>query len=129
MATGTKNKAVKVPHGTPIPEGMDLDTSDYENEVMPYDSDVTQHPKYHENAYEGAAEPLQDRINRLKDITGTDPAKVEFRRRVDTRSGLVTALLYFPDGDRFGGQGRSTEAAVQALEDKLYAVFGKEVAK
>lgn len=127
MATKT-SKAVKVPHGQPIPEGMDLDTSGYENEVMPYDADVTQHPEYHENQYTGSQkEQLQDRIDRLKVIQGHEPDKVEFRRRVDTRSGLVTALLYFPDGDRFGGQGKTTEEAIDALETKLNKVFPAEV--
>src|SRR3954470_9742896 len=100
MATKA-SKAVKVPHGQPIPEGMDLDTSDYVNEVGPYDDDLTIHPEYHESQYGGEREPLQARIDRLKGIQGSDPEKVEFRRRVDTRSGLVTALMYFPDGDRF----------------------------
>lgn len=132
MATKETSKAVKVPHGQPIPEGMDLDTSEYVNEVMDYDGDPTAHPEYHENQYVGSqVEPLMDRIERLKSIQGSDPSKVEFRRRVDTRSGLVTALLYFPDGDRFGGQGKTTEEAVEKLEAKLTAVFGsaEEVAK
>lgn len=129
MATKA-SKAVKVPHGQPIPEGMDLDTSDYVNEVGPYDHDLTLHPEYHESQYGGEREQLQDRIDRLKGVQGSDPTKVEFRRRVDTRSGLVTALMYFPDGDRFGGQGKTTEEAVTALEDKLNKVFpAEEVAK
>lgn len=134
MATGTKNKAVKVPHGTPIPEGMDLDTSEYVNEVGPYDDDITKHPQFHENMYAGSAkEPLAERIDRLKQIQGhegEDLAKVEFQRLVNTRTGAVTATLAFPSGDRFGAQGRTTEEAVGQLEDKLMKLFPtEEVAK
>jgi hypothetical protein len=121
MATKEKSKAVKVPHGSPIPEGMDLDTSDYVNEVGPYDDDPMSHPKYHENAYAGSqVKQLSELLDELKAAFSETPEKVEFRRKVDTKSGLVTALLYFPDGDRFGAQGSTTEEAVTALETKLH---------
>lgn len=120
MATASKQKAVKVPHGTPIPEGMDLDTSEYVNEVGPYDHDLTTHPKFHENKYVGSQEPpLAEQIEALKAVFAEDPEKISFERRVDTRSGLVTVTLDFPDGDRFGGQGATTTEAVKALTEKL----------
>lgn len=120
MATASKQKAVKVPHGTPIPEGMDLDTSDYVNEVGPYDHDLTTHPQHHENKYLGNQEtPLSDQIETLKALFAEEPDKIRFERRVDTRSGLVTVTLDFPDGDRFGGQGATTVDAIAALTTKL----------
>jgi hypothetical protein len=120
MATKEKGKAVKVPHGTPIPEGQDLDTSDYVNEVGPYDDDITKHPQYHENAYVGSQEPqLAERVEQLKAEFSEAPEDIHFERRVNTRSGLVTVTLEFPDGDKFGGQGPTTAEAITALETKL----------
>ena len=135
MATKEKGKAVKVPHGSPIPEGMDLDTSDYVNEVGPYDDDITKHPQHHEDKL--AKTQLLDIVEGLKVVRGDDPTKVLFERKPNTKAGNVQVSLTFPDdpgaenhlpGDRFSAVGKTTTEAVLNLKAKLDKIYTPEEA-
>lgn len=127
MATTKTSKAVKVPHGTPIPEGMDLDTSEYVNEVGPHDDDITTHPLFHEDQLK--PKNLQEKVDYLKTLRGDDPEKVIYARKPNTRTGKIGITLSYPDGDRFGAEGNTTEEAVAAMTEKLERLFPAEVTK
>lgn len=66
--------------------------------------------------------PLADRITALKVARSKEnPDSVIFSRETDHERGVVRTTLTFPNGDRIGGEGADTEAAVAQLEQRLEA--------
>lgn len=64
---------------------------------------------------------LSERVDALKAMRGGKDAAsaVVFAREVDLERDVVRTTLTFPNGDRIGGEGATTEEAVAQLEERM----------
>lgn len=121
MAVKTPEEMMVKGYGQPVPVGHSVDTSEYVNEVGPYDHDLTTHPQYHEDKLASNQQPQRiDTVDEIRALLApNEPEKVLFERRPETQDGLIQVTFSTPDGDRFGARGKTTQEALENLGVKL----------